>query len=303
MKLNRSLRILCLAFLLFLNVTAYAQKNITVKGTFKEDSVKLGEETTFYLTARYPSTLNVLFPDTTFNFSPFELKTKRYFPTETRNGISYDSVVYFLTTFEVDKVQKLNLPVYEITPRDCTLHFANGDSIFFQALVKSLPDSITADLPLKATFAYQEVSYSFNIQVLLLVVVSIVVLAAIVWLLFGDTLREHWRIKRLQKAHRQFMSAYVMQLENLRNRYTTETTENAFTLWKKYMEQLSARPYTKLTTRETTLLEKNEMLGRNLRRVDSAIYGHDTDVVDSLENLRKFAQQRFDQKLQEVKNG
>jgi len=69
------------------------------------------------------------------------------------------------------------------------------------------------------------------------------------------------------------------------------------------MEYLESRPYTKLTTRETTRLEHNEVLGQNLHTIDGAIYGHNTAVVDSLENLKRFADQRFSQKLQEVMHG
>ncbi|MDH4296632.1 MAG: hypothetical protein OEV74_10155, partial [Cyclobacteriaceae bacterium] len=80
-------------------------------------------------------------------------------------------------------------------------------------------------------------------------------------------------------------------------------TENALSQWKKYMEQLEARPYTKLTTRETLQLEKNESLGHNLHVIDGAIYGHNTTVIESLEHLKAFADQRFSQKLEEVKHG
>ena len=63
------------------------------------------------------------------------------------------------------------------------------------------------------------------------------------------------------------------------------------------------RPYTKLTTRETMQLEKNESLGKNLQAIDGAIYGHNTRIVESLEHLKAFADQRFVQKVEEVKNG
>ena len=64
-------------------------------------------------------------------------------------------------------------------------------------------------------------------------------------------------------------------------------------LWKKYMENLEARPYTKLTTRETIQLENNDVLGRNLHAIDGAIYGHDTSVIESLENLKQFCRPAF----------
>jgi hypothetical protein len=50
-------------------------------------------------------------------------------------------------------------------------------------------------------------------------------------------------------------------------------------------------------------MENNEVLGKILHTVDGAIYGHNTAVLEPLENLKQFADQRFVQKLEEVKNG
>jgi hypothetical protein len=50
-------------------------------------------------------------------------------------------------------------------------------------------------------------------------------------------------------------------------------------------------------------LEKNESLGKNLKEIDRAIYGHDTRIVESLEHLMVFADERFSKKVEEVKNG
>jgi hypothetical protein len=69
------------------------------------------------------------------------------------------------------------------------------------------------------------------------------------------------------------------------------------------MEQLESRPYTKLTTRETVRIENNEDLGKNLHSIDGAIYGHNTRVIESLESLKQFADQRFGKKVEEVKHG
>ncbi|MBA4055440.1 MAG: hypothetical protein C0490_12060, partial [Marivirga sp.] len=105
------------------------------------------------------------------------------------------------------------------------------------------------------------------------------------------------------KAHQAFLESYSSQVENIKAAFSSISTEGALSLWKKYMEQLEARPYTKLTTRETMKMENNESLGKNLHAIDRAIYGHNIQVVESLENLKKFADQRFVQKLEEVKHG
>ena len=50
-------------------------------------------------------------------------------------------------------------------------------------------------------------------------------------------------------------------------------------------------------------MEPNEKLHTSLQMVDRAIYGNQTTVHEPLENLKKFAEERFYKKLQEVKNG
>src|SRR5689334_85076 len=61
-------------------------QEIKVKAKFDGDSVKIGKPVEFFLTAHYPEKLNLLFPDSTFSFAPFELQKKIYFPTKTENG-------------------------------------------------------------------------------------------------------------------------------------------------------------------------------------------------------------------------
>jgi hypothetical protein len=69
------------------------------------------------------------------------------------------------------------------------------------------------------------------------------------------------------------------------------------------MEQLEAIPYTKLTTLELTRIETDESLRKNLRSIDGALYGHTTSALQSLEDLKGFADQRFAKKLEDVKHG
>jgi hypothetical protein len=137
----------------------------------------------------------------------------------------------------------------------------------------------------------------------MIVVGTLLVLAAVVWIVYGKKIKKYFRLKKMQKAHQAFLESYSGLVENVKSAFSSITTETALSLWKKYMEQLEARPYPKLTTRETMKMENNESLGKNLHSVDRAIYGHDMQVIESLENLKKFADQRFVQKLEEVKHG
>jgi hypothetical protein len=275
-----------------------------VRSGFFADSVTVGEETGYYLSATYPSNLNIIFPDSAASFSPFEFERKKYFPTESKGGKSYDSVIYYLSSFEVDAIQTLSLPVYQLNAQDCTTYDSNVDTIRLRELVKNLPDSVTAQtLPLKVNTIYEDVPYLFNYPIFIIVVAALVVILIAVWLVFGKKIRKHFRLKRMLKSHQKFLEGYADFMQNIQTAFSTVTTESALFHWKKYMEQLESRPYTKLTTRETTQLENNEGLGKNLHTIDGAIYGHNTSVMESLEQLKKFADERFAQKLEEVKHG
>src|SRR6478735_9136687 len=74
--------------------SAVCAQEVKVEAGFAGDSVKIGKPIEFYLSAHYPENLNLLFPDSTFSFAPFELQKKIYFPTQSKNGVSKDSVVY-----------------------------------------------------------------------------------------------------------------------------------------------------------------------------------------------------------------
>jgi hypothetical protein len=286
-----------------IQVSAIAQ-DIVVEGGFLADSLKIGEETAYYLSARYPSDHTILFPDSSHVFTPFEYVRKAYFPTETTDGISADSTVYFLTTYEVDRVQYLDLPVYVLQAQDCTTIRTQRDSVLITQFVQQVPDSLSAEkLPLKMNTTYQEVFFDLNVILLLSVLVVLVFVSIVIWAIYGKRISRYFKAKRLQQDHSKFVQSYNAFLRQLQTAFSTPTTESALSLWKTYMEQLESKPYTKLTTRETLRLVKEPVLSEHLRRIDQAIYGHNTVVMDSLEKLKSFADEQFTRKLKEVKHG
>jgi hypothetical protein len=293
-----------LGILIFFSVSFTQAQDIKVNGGFLSDSLKIGEQTAFYLSAHYPSSVNLLFPDSTFAFVPFEYQKLKYFPTKTDQGISVDSAVYYLTTFEVDRVQFLNMPVYIVQLRDCTLVQSPIDSVLITQLVATVPDSLSADkLPLKMNTAYQKVFFQFNFWIVLIALGVLLIIGVIVWIFFGQRIRQYFRARSLKKQHAQFIRSYSSNLDQLRAAFSAMTAENALSLWKKYMEQLESRPYTKLTTKETLNLIQDEHLLKNLKMIDTAVYGYNTSVYDSLDYLKRFADERFSKKLEEVAHG
>jgi hypothetical protein len=292
-----------LLMLMLVSLSSAAQE-VKVNAGFLSDSVKIGEQTAFYLASHYPSDRNILFPDSTFGFTPFEFTRRTYFTTETKNGISVDSAVYYLSTFEVDRVQYLDLPVFMVQPQDCTVFVSQRDSVLITQMVAEVPDSLSADkLPLKMNTAYQPVPMGFNWWIALIALAVLILIMIVVWIFFGKKIRAYFVARKLKRKHFQFLQAYNSIVTQLQSDFSVISTESALSAWKKYMEQLESRPYTKLTTAETFNLIHDEPLAQNLKTLDKAIYGHNTTVVASLEDLRVFADRRFSKKLEEVKHG
>jgi hypothetical protein len=298
-------RYFLVAFCIFLGCMRVSGQQVTVRGGFFSDSVSIGEETRYFLTARYPSKLNLLFPDSSsLAFQPFEYNSRQYFPTETTDSLSYDSVIYRISTFEVDRVQGLALAVFLINNNDTLFYKAESDSIKVTQMVAHVPDTIPANkLPLKMNTAYQKVPFLFNYLLFIIVGIGVLLIAAIFFLVFGKGIRRHYRLKRLKRNHDKFVKEFGDKLATVNASASAENTEATLATWKKYLEQLEGWPYTKLTTRETMIMEKDEGLGKSLQQIDRAIYGHEGAVLQPLTSLRDYADKKFNRKLDEVKHG
>ncbi len=301
---NSKFKICIYIFSGFIALSANAQE-IKVQGHFSGDSVKIGKPTEFYLSARYPEKLNLLFPDSTFSFAPFELQQKKYFPTKTENGVSRDSVIYFLITYEVDSVQTLKLPVFIVNQMDCTQVFSRTDTVFFQNLVKSIPDSLTIEkLPLKANTNYLGVRWQLNYILLAIGGGILLITLILVWVFFGKGIKKYFKLKRMMKGYEAFRIKYETSLEKLDKEFSPQSAERTLVIWKNYLELLLSKPYTKYTSKEIKTIEKSEQLGHALSEIDRMIYGHSRENLHTpFADLKAYVRQQFERKKEEVAHG
>jgi len=293
-----------IGMLLVAAVSSFAQE-VIVNGKFQADSLLIGKPVPFSLTASYPSDLQLLFPDSTYNFAPYELASKEYFPTRTPDSLSYDSVVYHLTSFEVDSIQTLRLPVFVTHPGDCTEVWSRTDSIFLTHLVAVVPDSVTAQqLPLRTFTDYLPVDWMLNYPVFLIAAGILIVLMITAWLLFGKRIRKYYRVKRLQKNHYSFLEKYEYAVHQVQSGFSALRAETALVIWKKYMESLEGKPYTKFTSREIATLESDERLAAALKGIDRMVYGGmGSEQKQVFTELQDYSQSHFTKKLEEVNHG
>lgn len=289
-------------FMTLVPTTGVVGQEVVVRGTFLEDSMRVGDEIFYSLSAHYPAGEQILFPDSSYFYGSFEFIGKRFFPTKTSNGVSIDSAVYRLTTFETDSLLQLRLPVFQVNALDCTRVAAPFDTIRMQLMVKAMPETIGPDMPLRATIAYQDVPHSVNYPLILVLSGISLVFAVVTWVIFGGRVMGYMKEKKMRRAHEQFLSRFDEAARAVTAGVTPKKAEAVVLVWKRYMEQLNRRPYTKMTTLEIVRIEKDQQLANSLRRLDASIYGTSTDIIGALGDLRRFADTTFETKLNEVRH-
>jgi len=290
--------------LVFVTSLAFAQE-VVVQGRFQSDSLMIGQPFSFSLRASYPKEMQILFPDSSFDFKPFEFESREYFATRTYGALSLDSVVYHLTSYEIDSTQVFQMPVYVIQPADCTEVWSRPDSIFLKHFVAAVPDTVDArNLPLKTNTEYLPVSWLLNYPILLMIVGVVVLIAILVWLIFGSRIRRYYRVKKLNRNHYSFLERFEYAVQQVQSNFTSPRAENALVIWKKYMEALEGKPYTKYTSREIANMEMDDHLALALRGIDRMIYGGAAqESKQAFAELEQFSQMHFRKKLEEVSHG
>ncbi|MEM8895055.1 MAG: hypothetical protein AAGC88_10790 [Bacteroidota bacterium] len=265
------------------------------------DSFKIGEPVDYVLTAKYPKTREVIFPDSSFSYAPFEYLRKSYFSTRADSTFAYDSVIYELTSFEIDKVQYLDLPIFLLSSNDSIEIKTPADSIFLTELIPVVYDS----LELKANTSFFDVPFAINYPYITIGLVVFVVLALSVYLIFGKTIRKKLLIRKLRKDFEKFTTSFEQGINDIRKNTGPKVTEDTVAVWKRYMERLEDRPYTKLTTKEILSSGLDDKLKDSLKGIDRNIYGSRNieDLYRNFEVLEDFTLERYKRKVSEVQNG
>lgn len=292
-------KIAILFTLVFCQIVAWSQV-VEPQGKFANNQVKIGEEVQFSLSVKYEKNLNILFPDSLFNFGKFEYNSRNYFKTRTDSTHSFDSVVYNLSTFEIDSVQYLQLPIFFINNEDSLSILSNVDSVQLIHVVTEIPEKPD----LIANTDMVEIHKQFNYPYLLIGLGIVLVLVLIISLFFGKQLSKAWKIYRLQRIHKKFIERFFNLMRDVSSNNPSKSPEHVLAVWKRYMERLEKKPISKLTTKEILVLHSNSKLKENLRLIDRSIYGEEkgNDLFASFDYLMKFSIEIYDQRISEIKN-
>jgi len=287
----------CLTSLLFCG--ALMAQEIKPQGRFLQDSIRIGEPVPYALSLKYPAKMEVIFPDSAFNFTPFECSKVWYSPTQADSLFRYDSAVYYLSTFEIDSVQYLQLPIYIISGKDSASIFTNTDSLIFKDVITVLPDSLT----LYSNTELREVETDINYPLTGLILGGIFILLIFIFLIFGKGIRRRFKAYRIRKTNKKFNREFVKMAYQIGNEPHKEDVVKLMGIWKKYLEKLESNPYTKLSTKEIKLIINDENLHEILVKADKLIYANKYDGTLNFALLRQKANERFEQKIKEVTHG
>ena len=270
-------------------------EEIEVRGRFLVDSVRLGEPVPFAMTARYPLAYSMIFADSTHNFSPLEWSGVTYFSAQMRDDRVYDSVIYYLSTFDTLPRQVFRLSAQLIRGEDTSVVYTRADTLHIKDL--ALPSVAQRDL--EAQVDYQEVALGFDYKLLMWVLGGLCFVALIALLLLRRPLRRWWKRRRLVRQYKCFSFDFRDALSRLERSYDPSQLERALSIWKRYLETLQKKPYQKMSTTEICALSGNAGLDTHLVPLDAALYGarEITSCVAHLEALFVVAEERYFKQL------
>lgn len=285
-------------FGLLCSFTLSAQE-ISVKGGFVEDSLLIGQDVNFWMSATYPPSLELVFPDSLYSFNPFEISGKTYFPTEIKEGLAFDSTVYTIQSFEIDKIQYLKLPAIILNGIDSTIINTPLDSIFLTELAPMVSDTTK----LKTNLEYQLVDTQFNYPLMYYVLGGLTLLIIILLLIFGKRIIKWLKLRRLRSQYEQFSEAFNLYIKKLKVDPDPKLAEKALVLWKSYQQRLDKVPFTVLTTKEILSQDFTQELEKPLKSVDRVVYGKrvQEDVFQDFQQIEEFTQDRYSKKVEEIK--
>ncbi len=269
----------------------------TPRGMFLQDSIEIGLPVKYVLTYQYDPALQVLFPDSTHDYSPFELVDKQFFPTVTESGQSRDSVIYTLTSFELEEIQRISMPISIEEAEDAKVVYTAEDSVFMVPMLQDLADSV----PLLTNTNMLLIPTEFNYPLVLMVVGILLSVFLLLGLIFGKNIRRHYRLRRLNKKHLGFTEDFEKLISDL---HAKDHTEKALLLWKHYSGGLIEQPLASYTTREIKQILPSEELYNSLKTIDRALYaGFDSEQLkDSFNLLKSRATEYYQEKVEEIKN-
>jgi hypothetical protein len=274
-----------------------------IKGKFQEDSVVIGQPIHYSLYVRHPKGQEVFFPSANTNFGAFETVKREFFSTKTTASGSLDSAVYTLRLFDLSPVQKLQIPIYLLQEPDCTLIYPVVDSVHLKRLLPH-PEQIDLD-SLYQSIPIQPLSPKTDLKNVLAAGISLLILAGLIYWLFGKAITKLFKRYLLWRRHREFRRTFQRYMRQVAGTPVgLLNLEKAFSAWKKYIEELTKLPFTTFTSKEMLDNLADEAMEKVLNEMDSAIYGGNfsNNTTESVQYLDALAANLYEVEQEKIQN-
>ena len=271
-----------------------------VKGEFLDDTLKIGYPVKYSLSVEYPSKWQVFFPDSSYSFGSFEFYSKTPFKTVSKDTLSLDSVVYELMSFELDSIQKIQIPVFRLLRGDTIEYLSNSDSILLKEYIENLPQ----ELDLKENSEHRFIQDIFNTRLFLISIGVILIILILVAVLFGKRIIARWKVWKMKRRHKKFLEEIDLYIAMNKGDFDKNSIEKAIAIWKDYLTELEKKPYNTYSTKDFISNIENEDLQTSLKSLDAIIYGgiSSDKILDYLISLKHFGDDRYEIIKKEVEN-
>jgi hypothetical protein len=269
---------------------------------FQQDSLRLGQTIELRLLVERPPGTQVILPNQSRYFVPFEMLTYEVEPTRTVNGKEWDAVQYRLRSFEVKEYQTLSLEVGYLQNRDTVFQTVESDTIFLSGLV-------SGELEQLDYLVYEDLvplTDPPNYRMAILLGVALLIVVAALFLVLRKPVRRYLAMRSLQMEWQQ-VRRKLKKLEQLQDQSVFFPAIN--TLWKSYMDPDEKMALRSMTTTElraeiTRISYLNAEQQKSLIQIaqagDAVIYAGESDSgMDPSQvilTLRKILRQNFEQK-------
>lgn len=284
--------------LLLLSSSAFAQ-SVQVESYFTQDSAKLGERVGFVLKARYPESSQLIFPDSTYDFSPLVLLEKKTFMSQTIEGETLDSAIYYVSNFSLDPSVYLSLPVYELSRYDSITFYSNEAELKLKLMLDSIPEQPV----FQENNVYQPIETTFNWLLAGLIAGGVVILLGGFALLFAKRIKALFKRNREKLRWIQFERKWKKLTALLAQNPALELADEVIGLWKGYLESITDLPFQEWTSSEISDALNDKEIFKALRSIDMIIYaGKEAKSEEATNYLLEVAKTKYQEKLTHIRN-
>jgi hypothetical protein len=287
-------------FLLFLglSISSFAQ-SVQVDGYFIQDSARLGERVGFVLKIRHPESTQFIFPDSSYNFSPLILLEKKTFISQTKEGETLDSAVYYVSNFSLDPSVFLSLPVYQISRYDSVTYFSNEAELKLKLMLDSIPEKPV----FQENNIYQPIKTTFNWLLAALIAGGVIILLGGFAFLFAKRIKALFNRNREKIRWIQFERKWKKLSGLLAQNPALELADEVVGLWKGYLESITDMPFQEWTSSEISEALGDEKIFKALRSIDMIIYaGKEAKTEEATNYLLEVAKVKYQEKLNQIGN-